>query len=289
MIQNSSMLIDLNISVWTGRKMDKKVSEEIDASKGTHARAGNYHKKLLAGTQKLDELTKLVNTIRSWHYEQTLPWSDGGSRLLPMANFFDYKATLGDYQIQFEESVKEFISEYPTLVSASAFQLGDLFDSSDYPDVSELASKFKFKYVFLPVPDVGDFRVDVGETYKEDLKEQYEKFYEAKLNDAMADAWTRLHDCLSTMSQRLTSLPSPRVLKDGTEIYNPVFRDSLVGNAVELCELLTKLNVTNDMKLETCRKKLESVLSGVSAGELREDDSVRLNVKAKVDEILNMF
>jgi len=36
MIQNSSMLVDLNISVWTGRKMDKKVSEEIDASKGTH-------------------------------------------------------------------------------------------------------------------------------------------------------------------------------------------------------------------------------------------------------------
>lgn len=35
MIQNSSMLVDLNISVWTGRKMDKKVSEEIDASKGT--------------------------------------------------------------------------------------------------------------------------------------------------------------------------------------------------------------------------------------------------------------
>jgi len=60
MIQNSSMLIDLNISVWTGRKMDKKVSEEIDASKGTHARAGNYHKKLLAGTQKLNDLTKLV-------------------------------------------------------------------------------------------------------------------------------------------------------------------------------------------------------------------------------------
>jgi hypothetical protein len=34
---------------------------------------------------------------------------------------------------------------------------------------------------------------------------------------------------------------------------------------------------------------LESVLSGVSAGELREDDGLRLDVKAKVDEILGMF
>jgi len=92
MIQNSSMLVDLNIGVWTGRKMDKKVSAEIDASKNTKTQAGNYHKKLLAGTQKLDQIQKLVTAIRTWHYQQTLPWSDGGSRLLPMANFFDYKA-----------------------------------------------------------------------------------------------------------------------------------------------------------------------------------------------------
>jgi len=84
-----------------------------------------------------------------------------------MANFFDYKATLGDYQTQFNESVKEFIDEYPTLVSASAFQLGDLFDAADYPNANELVDKFKFKYVFLPVPDVGDFRVDVGEAYSQ--------------------------------------------------------------------------------------------------------------------------
>ena len=44
MIQNSAMLIDLNISTWTGRKMDKKVSEEIDQAKNTKSRAGNYHK-----------------------------------------------------------------------------------------------------------------------------------------------------------------------------------------------------------------------------------------------------
>jgi len=277
MIQNSSMLIDLNISVWTGRKMDKKVSEEIDASKGTHARAGNYHKKLLAGTQKLDELNKLVNKIRTWHYQQTLPWSDGGSRLLPMPNFFDYKATLGDYQIQYDEAVDEFLADYPTLVSAAAFQLGDLFDGSEYPDVSLLKDKFKFKYVFLPVPDVGDFRIDVGEAYKNELMEQYQGFYQTKLNDAMADAWNRLHDCLSHMSDKLA----------GEE--KQLFRDSLVGNAVQLCDLLTRLNVTSDPKLEACRKKLESALSGLGADDLRKDDDVRLDVKSKVDEILSMF
>ena len=188
MIQNSSMLVDLNISVWTGRKQDKRVSDEIDAAKSTKTRAGNYHKKLLAGTQKLDDLQKLVTGIRSWHYIQTLPWSDGGSRLLPMKNFFDYKATLADFEIQFTDAVDAFLADYPTLVSAAAFQLGDLFDSSEYPDVERLRDKFKFRYVFLPVPEVGDFRIDVNEQHKAELVQQYESFYQNKLSEAMQEA-----------------------------------------------------------------------------------------------------
>ena len=289
MIQNSSMLVDLNISVWTGRKQDKRVSDEIDAAKSTKTRAGNYHKKLLAGTAKLDVVQKLVSTIRIWHYSQTLPWSDGGSRLLPMKNFFDYKATLADFEIQFTDAVDAFLADYPTLVSAAAFQLGDLFDSSEYPDAEKLRDKFKFRYVFLPVPEVGDFRIDVNEQHKAELVQQYESFYQNKLSEAMQEAWDRLHECLSKMSEKLANADSPRLTKDGDENYTQIFRDSLVTNAVELCELLTKLNVTNDPKLENVRKNLESTIAGVSAKELREDDDLRLGVKAEVDKILSMF
>lgn len=288
MIQNSSMLVDLNISVWTGRKMDKKVSDEIDASKNTKAKGGNYHKKLLAGTQKLDDVQKLVAAIRIWHYNQTLPWSDGGSRLLPMKNFFDYKATLADYEQQFKEVAEAFFIEYPTLVSAAAFQLGDLYTADEYPDVEKLRDKFRFKYVFLPVPEVGDFRIDVNETSRQELQAQYESFYQTKLNDAMKDAWDRLHECVTKMSEKLADAPTPRDTKEGPN-YTQIFRDSLVTNAVDLCELLTKLNVTNDPKLETARKQLETAISGVSADELRKDDTARHSVKRKVDEILSMF
>jgi hypothetical protein len=68
-----------------------------------------------------------------------------------------------------------------------------------------------------------------------------------------------------------------------------IFRDSLVNNATDMCELLTKLNVTNDPKLESARKTLESALIGVTATDLRKDDALRLDTKAKVDAILGMF
>ena len=288
-IQNAAVLVDLNIRAWTGRKLDKKVSGEIDAAKGTKTKAGNYNKHLLAGTDKLEEVQKIVSAVRTWHYEQTLPWSDSGSRLLPMQNFFDYKQTLGLFEQRFNEAVKELLVEYPKLVSAAAFQLGALFNRTDYPEVEQLDSKFGFNYVFMPVPTAGDFRIATTDKALQELQDQANSHVNQRVADAMGDVWGRLHDCLSHMSDKLTDLAQPRVLKDGTEVYTQLFRDSLVNNAVDLCSLLTKLNVMDDPKLEQARCKLEQAITGVTAEGLRADDGVREQVKAEVDAILKAF
>jgi hypothetical protein len=49
-IASSAMLVELSISTWTARKLDKKVSAEVDSAKGTKTSAGNYNKNLLEGT-----------------------------------------------------------------------------------------------------------------------------------------------------------------------------------------------------------------------------------------------
>lgn len=288
-IQNSAILVDLNISAWTGRKLDKKVSGEIDLAKGTKTKAGNYHKHLLAGTEKLEEVQKIVSAVRVWHYEQTLPWSDSGSRLLPMANFFEYKQTLSLFETQFNAAVKELLAEYPQLVSAAAFQLGALFNRTDYPEVEQLEQKFRFGYVFMPVPTAHDFRIETTDAALKELQEQADSHVNKRVADAMKEIWTRLHTQLHHMSEKLTDLAQPRVSKNGEERYAQVFRDSLVNNAVELCGLLTKLNVTNDPQLEQARLALEKAITGVTADTLRDDDHKRAEVKSKVDEILRAF
>ncbi len=288
-IQNSAILVDLNISAWTGRKLDKKVSGEIDVAKGTKARGGNYHKHLLAGTAKLEEVQKIVSAVRVWHYEQTLPWSDSGSRLLPMANFFEYKQTLSLFEQQFNTAVKELLVEYPQLVSAAAFQLGALFNRTDYPEVEQLEQKFRFGYVFMPVPTAHDFRIETTDAALKELQDQADSHVNKRVADAMKEIWTRLHTQLNHMSEKLTDLAQPRVSKSGEERYAQVFRDSLVTNAVELCGLLTKLNVANDPQLEQARAALEKTISGVTADTLRDDDIKRAEVKSKVDEILKAF
>lgn len=279
-LSSSALIVNLSLSVWTGRKLDKRVSEEVDQAKSTKARAGNYNKNLMAGSGKLEEITKIANAIRSWLYGVTQPWGDNGDRILNMAYFMEFKDRLADYETQFTTAVDGFLSDYDTLVAAAAFQLGDLFNREDYPHRDQIAAKFGMRYSMIPLPQSGDFRVDIGEDGLKELQQQYESVLHQRVTGAMTEAWERLHDCLSRMSERLADT------EDGKR---KIFRDSLVDNAVEICGLLKSFNITNDTRMDEMRKQLEDAMRGVDAVSLRDSDSLREQTKRKVDNILSKF
>jgi hypothetical protein len=279
-IASSAMLVELSISTWTARKLDKKVSTQVDLDNGAKTKVVNANKNLMAGTGVLDTLVKYAANARAWHLSQTLPWTDNGSRLLPMSNFVDYKKQLGELEANYEALVDKFIIAYPNLVSAAAFQLGTLFDRNEYPDENSLKKKFKFTYSFFPVPTAGDFRIDINEEAKAEIMANCNSAYEDRLNNAMREAWGRLHECLSRMSERLT---------DNADGSRKIFRDSLVENGVELVTMLKHLNITQDPKLEQARRDLQSAIGAHDLDSLRDNSVAREVVKAKVDSILSKF
>ena len=290
-IASSAMLVELSISSWTARKLDKKVSSEVDVAKNTKVSAVNVNKNLMAGTGVLESILKYASGARTWHLSQTLPWSDNGSRLLPMSNFMAYKQQLNVLQDNYNALVDKFIEAYPNLVIAAAFQLGDLFDRAEYPEVHTLKKRFKFQYNFFPVPTANDFRIDIGEDAKAEIIANCDLAYQERLDNAMRDAWARLHDCLTRMSDRLQydQVPSDDPNSHGTALKPRIFRDSLMDNAVELVGMLKHLNITQDPKLELARAELEASIKGYDVSDLRESYTAREAVKQKVDNILSKF
>ena len=140
--------------------------------------------------------------------------------------------------------------------------------------------RFKFGFNFLPVPEKGDFRIQCEDRVRQDLAEQYDKMFNEKLAEAMREPWERLHAVLTHMSDRLT---------DSNTGERNIFRDSIVNKPLELCGLLSKLNVTNDPQLEEARRMLEKALSGVDAQDLRDLSSARAELKSSVQEIIGKF
>jgi len=200
--------------------------------------------------------------------------------LLPMSNFVNYKKQLGELETNYEALVDKFIVAYPNLVSAAAFQLGTLFDRNEYPDENSLKKKFKFTYSFFPVPTAGDFRIDINEEAKAEIMANCNSAYQDRLNNAMREAWSRLHDCLSRMSERLT---------DNADGSRKIFRDSLVENGVELVTMLKHLNITQDPKLEQARRELQVAIGAHDLDSLRDNSNAREAVKMRVDSILSKF
>ena len=99
----------------------------------------------------------------------------------------------------------------------------------------------------------------------------------------MSDVRERLKEHLKRMSDRLT------VDYVNGEAVTRKFHNSLVDGAFDLCDMVKSLNIVNDPDLETARKQLEFALVGVDAKELRDNMSVRTEVKSQVDEILSKF
>jgi hypothetical protein len=273
-LASSAMLVEVNISNWAGRKKDKRAS--IDVTSANHADSGvaSVNKKLLANSDTLRAIQTHVTATRSLHTNMTMPWSNSGLRLLPTAQYFKYSQAMSQMQNEFDKLVGDFLQSYNDEVVDVQLKLGDLFSHDDYPTVDTLERKFAFRTNYMPLPDAGDFRVDIGNAALDEVKQTYADFYTKQYNTAMNDVWTRLHKALTNMSDRLDY---------GSKEDKKIFRDSLVDNVTDMIELLRVCNVTNSMQMGAMANRLEDAMSGVTADGLREDDTFRADVKHAVD------
>jgi len=184
-VARSAMLVDLNISVYSGRKQDKSTQAEVTSAKGSGSKkAASVYKNLFAECKELENITKFQARARAEHYRMTLPWNDHGARLLPTISLMDYQKTMGRFRSEFDLLVEAFLDKYDTLVAAAAFQLGTLFDRGEYLTRNQVAQRFRMDSSFTPLPTAGDFRLDVESTVQRELVEQYERKLEEQLTQA---------------------------------------------------------------------------------------------------------
>lgn len=281
-ITSSSVLVEMNISVWTANKMDKSATEKVVADNSAVQNAAQVRKNLMAGTTLRKDIADYAASCRLWHNTRTLPWADKGARLLPTSLFMDYKSEVNVRRDTFNKMVDNFIIQYPALVQTANNYLGTLFNPNDYPSVDEVRSKFGFKLVFSPVPEAGDFRLQVAEQDLAALRQQYEDSFKDRLADAMREPWDRLHKLLTGMSQKLTDV-------EGEDESKKRYHDTLITNAQGLCSMLTHLNVANDPKLEQARRDLEVTMLGADIDVIKESADVRRDMKNKLDAILKQY
>ena len=269
-LASSCIQIDFSAGTWTGRKLDRKASDEVEIQNRAHPRMANVHKKLLGDCQELIAIRKFVGNVRNSHYRMTLPWSDMGLRIIPTTKYFDYHKQMTEYQNEFYTMLDKFLGVYDWAVIQAETTLGDMFNKNDYPSVDTLRGKFNWRLSYIPMPDAGDFRVDIGNEQADAIREQCAEYYSTMFHQAIQE----IAEPLKNMSERLD-------YSNGED--KKVFRDTLVSNVTTAIDLL---GVTTDPKFVKIKQELDHAFTGITPDALREDPYLRRTTKQAVDNAI---
>jgi hypothetical protein len=267
-IAEKAMLVAVHISIWTARKHDRAVSKEVAVTHNSEEKLGRFNKRLLAEGTKLEAIQTLAGKIRNYFYQNTLPWSDEGLRILPADLYFDLTSKMRDFEQEFHSAVDDFLVEYPEYVRSTRPLLNGLFREEDYPDADKLREKFGVKLEVLPIPSGADFRVQLSEEQKTLIAEKIDANVRESLARSNRDLWFRMYEVVSHFAKRLGD-PDAR-------LYASVFM-----KVAEMAEILPKLNITNDPALNVLAEQVKTQLCQFSVSSLRDNDRLRAETAAK--------
>lgn len=275
-LSDSAVLVQLSISQWTARKYDRKISEEVAYTHGATKDAGRYNKVLLPANDALKNVHSKTQYIRGLFYENTLPWGLEGQQILPTGNYLNFISMFRKERSEWNSLVDKFISEYPALKArAKQFLPNGMYNEDDYPDATQIYKRFKMDMAVFPVPST-DFRVQIGDAEMERIKSDIEGRVSQAAQNAMFDVWQRLFDKVKHIAEKLAD---PKA----------IFRDSMIENAQELCELLPKLNFSDDPNLERMRQEVEAKLAGNHPDALRNDPDLRRSTAEEAARIMDVM
>ena len=209
------------------------------------------------------------NAIRQWVSARSLPafgtLRDGVYRL-PLALVDQVDEELEAFRQRRQALIDKFLDRYPAMVNEALVRLRALYNPADYPHLDQVAARFTFDYRYLAfmTPETLSARL---------LAREREK--------AAAEVSTEVEEIKLALRSSFAELVYHAAdrLRVGPDRKKMVFRDSLVQKLEQFFQYFNQLNIVNDGELAGLVERARAVMKGVAPQELRDDDSLREQVR----------
>lgn len=300
----SSILIELHVSVWGGKKIDKVITDKVkeDNNADKKKASGSFNKYLMPNCAEFKAIQDLVRKTKEQHNLITSPWTGNGQNIMPSKARVQHCKFLDEQKLAFWNLVNQFRNVYPQRILDEKYSstLGNMFRDEDYPSVEDLfdgkgkRASFGFEYNIQPVPTT-DWRIELEDSGREELNEQLNRVHNSRMSNAMQGLWEKLRLPLTTMSERLAD--NPAIMgesEDGIAIVvKPSraqgFHQTLITNVSKIVDVLDDLNFTGDEKLSETSRAVRAVLAGTDYDSLKGSSRERIKTKEAVDSLLSRF
>ena len=215
------------------------------------------------GHPVMRRLGRLRNqAVGTWRH-LSLPYVEGGIRLMPRHLIPEFSRLLNSFRDELARGVGELAQVYPALLGSARQRLGRYFVESDYPGSVE--GLFDLSWEFPQVePPSFLLAIDSG-LYAREARRVAERFDEAVqlAEGAFLEEFGRL---VGHLAERLS---------DEATGQKKTFRDSSLENIRAFFDRFRTLNLRGNDQLENLVRSAQALVAGVEPGDLRGSAGLR--------------
>lgn len=283
-LKDHALIVSLTVSKPQMTKTDAKATDA--AERATNANNAGHYRKDLYPKHLTAPIKALESRARAYIEQTTYPWRRG-EYLLPSARFMEFAEQIEKLKLEYEQLVTAFLQNWVNVLDQARAQQGDLFNELDYPDVSYLRDRFSFVLAYNPVPEVGDFRVELQEEELTILREQVEQQTKSAMEDLLRTPLERLREVVGKLNDvcKKEDRVTINARTGAPEVKAPIFRDTVVDNIVREINLLT--DFAKVMPSDIQQLASDVAYSLPDADTLRSSDGVRKDVADNTSALLS--
>lgn len=274
-ISTTLMKVTVNISCWGGIVKSRTIQNETATRHGIAVDA-TRSKVVMLPKSVMGKLTKHITSIRSFVEDNTLPFQNGGVRIIKASNYLKFLTHLDklvdDYKVYVYD---EIYSKYDELKDMAKERLNGLYDDSRFPMKETICDKYGVSKDTEPLTDVNDIRINgLNELEIEKIKSDLSESYQDKMINGQKAILGKLGDVVQSIAEKLD--------KDGGTRYKGAIR-----NLMQLCDTVVRLNYLEISEIDELAKDIKDKFKDVTADRVKSSKTIKNNVKNDTTSVLN--
>ena len=277
-LSDKAMLVKLTIKRAALTKRDNVLTAKVQTQEGDTS-ITVLTKLFRDKSSPINSIMSAVNEAYTYHRTSTLPYVDGGPRILPNDLYMEYAQTMRNHISKVENLLATYMPYYDQLVLddiryRNAGSAAGRATADDYPTADKFRQSMQLEFRFQPMPDARHFLFDLSD---DDL-DAFKRAEEEAIVAANTDVVQRMLKPLSALVDRLKEYQGNKGER---------FHTSLISNVIEGCDIAKKLamNATPQLneQIEDLRSAAKACLDDVEI--IKGSSLARDRAKAKLEAV----
>jgi hypothetical protein len=273
----SKNIISVKVTVhrWSGKSNRRDLAQDIADKVGGDEAQFTTAIRMLPPNVKHD-IGTAASRIRRCFKRHTLPWEDGGWRILKAENFAKFKDELEVLRLEYQQVVDDMVRNRDSHFKYAKQSLGKAFDPDKFPSASEMESRFA---VSLRSRGVASPRLIQVQGLSNEDEAELKRSMEAELTEQVSGA-------VENIVIQLQKLLENTIKKLGRESQKGVQYKALKARAKEICASLGELNITDDKEINKLIAKVEGTITSIDQDSVREVKRERTKKTKETKEVM---